>query len=56
MQLKSILSELKVDMAHEINEMDSGMIQPALDAKESLKPIKKVIKRREDKKVRGRSF
>lgn len=45
------MAELKTDMAQEIDEMDSRMIKPAVDAKEFLKPMKKAIKAREDRKV-----
>lgn len=32
------------------------MIKPAMEAKDYLQPFKKIIKKRDDKKVRGRSY
>lgn len=50
-RLQEAYGELKNDMLDEINMMDSRIIRPAMDAKESLQPLKKVIKKRQDRKV-----
>lgn len=42
---------LRTDLVVEINNVDERMIRPANEAKESLQPLKKVIKKREDKKL-----
>jgi hypothetical protein len=46
--------ELRTDMLQELTEVDSRMIRPAASAKDFLAPVKKTIKKRNDKKVRLR--
>ena len=43
--------ELRGDMIQELNAADARMIQPAAAAKDYLAPMKKTIKKRNDKKV-----
>ncbi|OCK77449.1 hypothetical protein K432DRAFT_436517 [Lepidopterella palustris CBS 459.81] len=50
-KLDEAYSELKTDMLEEIRSIDSRLIAPAKSARESIKPMKKVIKKREDKKL-----
>ena len=52
-RLQEAYGELKNDMIDEINQMDVRIIKPAMDSKESIQPIKKVIKKRQDRKVRS---
>lgn len=44
-------SELKNDMLEEVKAMDDRIIRPAQDARVSIAPMKKTIKKREDRKV-----
>lgn len=46
--------ELRTDLLDEVNLVDERMIKPAVDAKEYLQPFKKIIKKRDDKKVRDK--
>ncbi|TKA49946.1 hypothetical protein B0A49_12201 [Cryomyces minteri] len=50
-KLNSAYIELKTDVMDEVTMMEAKLIRPALDAKGSVQPMKKVIKRREDKKL-----
>ena len=50
--LKEAFTELKEDMQHELDAMNSRLIVPATDAKDSIQAMKKTIKKREDRKVR----
>lgn len=50
-QLYVAFSELKTDMMVEISEIENKLITPAKIARDSLKPMHKSIKRREEKKV-----
>jgi len=43
--------ELKTDLLEEVGMMDSRVIRPATDAKEYLQPIRKTIKKRENKRL-----
>ena len=43
--------ELKIDLFEEVNLVDTRIIKPAIEAKEWIQPLKKVIKKREDRKV-----
>ncbi|KAJ5524252.1 hypothetical protein N7513_009370 [Penicillium frequentans] len=43
--------ELRTDMLQELTEVDSRMIRPAASAKDFLAPVKKTIKKRNDKKT-----
>ncbi|KAE9986106.1 hypothetical protein BLS_000039 [Venturia inaequalis] len=49
--LKSHYMELKTDMLAEVAMVDKRIIEPAKDAKVSVKQYKKVIKKREDRKL-----
>jgi hypothetical protein len=44
---------LRKDLLDEVGAVDDRMIQPAQQAKELLGPMKKTIKKREDRKVRN---
>ncbi|KAH8816839.1 hypothetical protein F5884DRAFT_236504 [Xylogone sp. PMI_703] len=50
-RLKEVYNDLKTDLVDEVNMMDSRIIQPATDAKEHLQPIRKTIKKRENKRL-----
>lgn len=43
--------ELREDLLEEVNMVDTRIIKPATEAKEWIQPLKKVIKKREDRKV-----
>ena len=43
--------ELKTDLLDEVNQVDLRIVQPAMRAKEYMQPTKKVLKKREDRKV-----
>ncbi|KAH8702893.1 hypothetical protein GQ44DRAFT_717161 [Phaeosphaeriaceae sp. PMI808] len=49
--LQDAFSELKTDMMEEVKDIDRKLIVPAKLARDSLKPMKKAIKKREDAKV-----
>jgi len=51
-KLQEAYAELKTDMLEEVNQVDTRITNPATDAKEYLQPIKKLIKKRQDRKVR----
>lgn len=50
-KLQESYAELKTDLLEEVNMVDARIIRPASDAKEYLQPMKKVIKKRQDRKV-----
>jgi amphiphysin len=50
-KLKEAYTELKTDLLDEVGMMDSRVIRPATDAKEYLQPIRKTIKKRENKRL-----
>lgn len=50
-KLKEAYMELKTDLMDEVGLMDARVIKPATDAKEYLAPIKKTIKKRENKRL-----
>ena len=50
-KLQVAYAELKADLLEEVNLVDTRIIKPAMDAKEWIQPLKKVIKKREDRKV-----
>lgn len=52
-RLKEEYEELKKELLAEVNAVDERMIKPAVDAKDYLQPMKKTIRKREDKKVRN---
>lgn len=43
--------DLKTDLLEEVNMVDTRIINPATEAKEWIQPLKKVIKKRQDRKV-----
>ncbi|KAI5209231.1 hypothetical protein AUEXF2481DRAFT_27850 [Aureobasidium subglaciale EXF-2481] len=49
--LHSIYANLGKDLSTEINSIEPRLLRPAMDAKDSLKMLKKSIKRREDLKL-----
>jgi hypothetical protein len=51
MKLQEAYAELKTDMLEEVSQVDTRITNPATDAKEYLQPMKKVIKKRQDRKV-----
>ncbi|EGC44849.1 SH3 domain signaling protein [Histoplasma capsulatum var. duboisii H88] len=50
-RLQEVYEELKTELLTEINGVDERMIKPAMDAKDYLQPFKKIIKKRDDKKL-----
>ncbi|KAJ5836542.1 hypothetical protein N7447_002568 [Penicillium robsamsonii] len=50
-RLRKEYDELRNDLIEELNAVDTRMSQPAAQAKESLAPMKKTIKKRNDKKT-----
>lgn len=50
-KLKDACAELKTELMEEVIMMDSRVIRPATDAKEYLQPIRKTIKKRENKRL-----
>lgn len=54
-KLQESYAELKTDLLEEVNIVDARIIGPATDAKEYLQPMKKVIKKRQDRKVHSLS-
>lgn len=50
-RLRKEYDELRTDLVEELNAVETRMTQPAAHAKESLAPMKKTIKKRNDKKV-----
>jgi hypothetical protein len=50
-RLREEYEELRKELAEELNAVDQRMIRPASQAKEYLAPLKKTIKKREDRKV-----
>lgn len=49
--MKEAYTELKTDLLEEVGMMDARVIKPATDAKEYLAPLKKSIKKRENKRL-----
>lgn len=52
LKLQQGYAELKTELVDEVNMVDDRIVKPATDAKEYIQPLKKVIKQREDRKVR----
>lgn len=50
-RLREEYEDLKRDLMEEVNMVDTRMIKPAQEAKDYLQPLKKTIKKREDRKV-----
>lgn len=51
-RLREEYDDLRQDLLEEVNAIDDRMIRPAMQAKDFIQPLKKTIKKREDKKVR----
>ena len=50
-RMKNECEELKNDLSQDVSMVDSQMIRPAQDAKDSIQMLRKTIKKREDKKL-----
>ncbi|KAG9237954.1 hypothetical protein BJ875DRAFT_109426 [Amylocarpus encephaloides] len=50
-KLRMAYTDLKTDLLEEVAMMDARIIKPANDAKEFLQPLRKTIKKRENKRV-----
>ena len=50
-RIREEYEDLKRDLMEEVNMVDTRMIKPAQEAKDYLQPLKKTIKKREDRKV-----
>jgi hypothetical protein len=50
-RMREEYEDLKKDLMEEVNMVDTRMIKPAQEAKDYLQPLKKTIKKREDRKV-----
>ena len=50
-KLQEIFVELRADLLEEVDMVESRIIKPATLARDGIQPLKKVIKKREDKKV-----
>jgi len=51
-KLNAAYDELRTDLLEEVAGVDTRIIKPAQEAKDCIQPMKKVIKKRGDKKVR----
>ena len=51
-KLQTAYDDLRTDLLEEVSLVDSRIIKSAQDARDSIHPMKKVIKRRGDRKVR----
>lgn len=51
LKLKQACLELKTDLLQEVNMTDIRIIKPATDVKKYIQPIKKTIKKRENKRL-----
>ncbi|KAL8687139.1 MAG: hypothetical protein Q9218_006604 [Villophora microphyllina] len=50
-KLQQAYAELKTDLLEEVNGVDTRILRPAMDAKDHLQPLRRVIKKRMDKKM-----
>ena len=50
-KLKEAYTELKTDLLEEVIMMDARVIKPATDAKDYIQPVRKTIKKRENKRL-----
>lgn len=50
-KLSQSYDELKTDLLEEVDMADVRIIKPATEARDWIQPLKKVIKKREDRKV-----
>lgn len=51
-KLQEAYVELRTDLLDQVDMIETRIVKPATDAKEWIQPLKKVIKKRGDKKVR----
>lgn len=51
-KLQDAYVELRTDLLDEVDMIETRLIKPAMEAKDWIQPLKKVIKKRGDKKVR----
>lgn len=49
--LRDEYEDLKTELMHELSAMEDRMIRPTLQARDFLAPMKKTIKKRDDRKV-----
>ncbi|POS81371.1 SH3 domain-containing protein [Diaporthe helianthi] len=49
--LKGVYSDLRTELTEDITSIESRIIQPANNARQSIAPIRKTIKKREDKRL-----
>jgi amphiphysin len=49
--LKEVYTGLKSDLMEEVNMMDARIIKPVTEAREYIQPLKKTIKKRENKRL-----
>lgn len=50
-RLESAYAQVNMDLAEEVVSIDNRLLKPALQSRDDLKPLKKVIKKRDDRKV-----
>jgi amphiphysin len=50
-KLQVVYADLKTDLLEEVAMMDARIIKPAAEAKDCLQPLRKTIKKRENKRV-----
>lgn len=50
-RLREAYAELKAELLEEIGQIDDRIIKPATDARDYIQPIRKTIKKRENKRV-----
>lgn len=50
-KLQAAYDGLRTDLLEELNLVDTRILKPATEAKEYIQPLKKVIKKRGDRKV-----
>ena len=55
-KLQNDFDELRTDLLEEVSMVDTRIIKPAMEAKDCIQPLKKVIKKRGDRKVRLEHF
>ena len=51
-RLQEAYVELRTDLLDQVDMIETRIIKPAVDARDWIQPLKKVIKKRGDKKVR----
>ena len=50
-KLHAAYDDLRTDLLEEVSMVDTRIIKPAIEAKDCIQPMKKVIKKRGDRKV-----